>query len=340
MYRYHVPAAAGVEFFKLQYTINNTQYTTSLDQPHFITSQITNHNKIVSSDTLQTMATSMAASNVDDVSVPTDVDADDTVTNLLTSRVKPTYHGTSIWGNVFMQVGTVGLASYHFISPGKCIDDNADDADDDDALHSNSHSGAYVYISYEHHRCSQWGNLDDGKPLPPRMSFEDASYDEETRTFRGTIPWFKKYRTTWNGDASWQYEIVFDSEFLCILSGSITCSSKSSILSNQKRVRVDNYGEHLNYINAAIVERIESRAEVPPPPYDFLAMDVKQKEVRNMLKRLDEEDILPDTKIRLMIAAQGAIHEDHIDYNLSSQSVSEDSDSEHSESEESETDFW
>jgi hypothetical protein len=31
-------------------------------------------------------------------------------------QVRPTYHGSTVWGNTFCQSLTVGLASYHFLT--------------------------------------------------------------------------------------------------------------------------------------------------------------------------------------------------------------------------------
>ncbi len=125
----------------------------------------------------------------------------------------------------------MGLASYHFVSPT-----------------GEGEEGAY--ISYEHERCSVWPPLDDGSPIPYRVPFKNHSYDSVTRTFRGRIAWMELYNTTWQGNNEWEYEIVFDSEFVCIIKGGVE-HDNSNFSST--------YGESLNYCNAAIVEMIQSK---------------------------------------------------------------------------------
>jgi hypothetical protein len=93
----------------------------------------------------------------------------------------PAYIPTTLWGNVFCQVGTVGLASYHF---------NEDET---------------AYISYEHEETStSWGNLDDGQPIPARINFTDTQFDSERRIFRGTIDWEGTHDTTWHSSRWWK----------------------------------------------------------------------------------------------------------------------------------------
>ncbi len=146
------------------------------------------------------------------------------------------FNSSDPWGNTFIQANTVGLASYHFISPT-----------------GEGENGAY--ISYEHERCSSWPSLDDGSPVPQRVPFVNHSYDARTRTFRGTIPWLEVYGTTWQGDTEWIYEIIFDTSFVCILRGSVTMANE-----------ITDYGETLNYCNAAIVEMIKSEVNRRNPP--------------------------------------------------------------------------
>ena len=146
---------------------------------------------------------------------------------------KPSYHPGSPWGNVFIQAMMVGLASYHF-------------EDEND-----------VYISYEHIECSDWPPLDDGSPVPSRVPFVNHSYDPETRTFRGSIRWIEAYGACWQGCEAWDYEIVFDTEFLCILSGTVKSFRIDGALGN-----THHYGEDLNYINAGLVERVKGACVV------------------------------------------------------------------------------
>mmetsp|Transcript_27354 Transcript_27354/g.41191 ORF Transcript_27354/g.41191 Transcript_27354/m.41191 type:complete len:623 (-) Transcript_27354:78-1946(-) len=146
------------------------------------------------------------------------------------------YHSESPWGNTFIQLYTVGLASYHFVSPT-----------------GEGEEGAY--ISYEHERCSAWPPLDNGSPVPYRVPFSNHSYDSETRTFRGKICWMELCGTTWQGNSEWDYEIAFDSEFACIINGGVDMNSIAS----------STYGESLNYCNAAIVEIIQAKINEEDP---------------------------------------------------------------------------
>lgn len=100
--------------------------------------------------------------------------------------------GGSIYGHTYVQLGTVGYASYHFVS-------------EDEA-----------YISYEDERSKQFV-LDDGTHPPARKPFHDMSFDPKARVFRGTVTWAPP--STWNGNTEWQFEMIFDSEFVSIIGG-------------------------------------------------------------------------------------------------------------------------
>ena len=69
----------------------------------------------------------------------------------------------SIFGHIFQQKGTVGLASYHFVSPESS------------------------YISYA--AAPPAWKLADGSAPPARKYFVSPSYDATSRTFHGTIFW-------------------------------------------------------------------------------------------------------------------------------------------------------
>ena len=91
---------------------------------------------------------------------------------------------STIFGSVYVQ-GAVyspvleGVASYHFESKEQC------------------------YISYGNSPES-W-RLDDGSRPPSRKPFEQISYDESTRTFRGRVSWAEPF----DGAVRWDYTIVF-----------------------------------------------------------------------------------------------------------------------------------
>lgn len=122
----------------------------------------------------------------------------------------PLYHPETLWGNVFAQDFTVGLASYHFGPP-------------------ELEGGGSAYISYEHEVTSVWPNLDDGQPIPSRISFSDTNFDPSTYTFRGKIDWEGVHGTTWNGARWWRYEIIFSRDYSCI--GTFVSPQRAFLLS-------------------------------------------------------------------------------------------------------------
>ena len=103
---------------------------------------------------------------------------------------------STIFGSVYVQ-GAVyagvheGVASYHFDSLKNC------------------------YISYANAPDS-W-LLDDGSPPPRRKPFEQVSYEQDTRTFRGVVKWPQGF----DGAALWEYTMVFAPDFSFISSGKV-----------------------------------------------------------------------------------------------------------------------
>jgi hypothetical protein len=145
-------------------------------------------------------------------------------------RSRPTYCQDSLWGNTFCQGLKLGLASYQFLS--------AEDG---------------AHISYEHPLCAQWPPLDDGTPVPSQVYFKNISLDETERVFRGTIEWQEEYGTTWQGCSKWIYEMKFDSEYTCILSGVV-----KSISNGNQEQEMSKFGMDLVYINAAVMDKFRS----------------------------------------------------------------------------------
>ena len=98
---------------------------------------------------------------------------------------------TTIFGGVYVQCNTVGLASYHF-----------------------SHEESY--ISY----CAApptW-RLDDGSPPPVKKPFLHSMYDASSRTFRAVVDWSDN---NFGGDAEWIYRMVFSEDFMTIEKGEV-----------------------------------------------------------------------------------------------------------------------
>lgn len=102
----------------------------------------------------------------------------------------------TLFGTTFVQ-GTMyhflleGIASYHFDSPDDC------------------------YISYAN-APSQW-RLADGSAPPSKKPFRNTSYDERTKTFRGSVEW----DPTFGGASRWAYEITFAHDFSRVTDGSM-----------------------------------------------------------------------------------------------------------------------
>ena len=71
---------------------------------------------------------------------------------------------STIFGSVYVQGQTVGLASYHFYTEQEC------------------------YINYA--AAPERWVLDDGSRLPARKAFTQHRFDAATRTFRGYIDWY------------------------------------------------------------------------------------------------------------------------------------------------------
>eukprot|EP00733_Pompholyxophrys_punicea_P000374 Pompholyxophrys_punicea_v1_NODE_101_length_3479_cov_7.724007.p2 type:complete len:180 gc:universal NODE_101_length_3479_cov_7.724007:2176-1637(-) len=100
----------------------------------------------------------------------------------------------TIYGSIYVQGDTLGLASYHFEKDS-------------------------AYISYESEKCSMWPPLDNGEKPPARKFFQDVEYDEKNRIFRGIIDWSP---TTWTGDQIWKYQMIFAEDFSTIECGSLS----------------------------------------------------------------------------------------------------------------------
>ena len=160
--------------------------------------------------------------------------------NLQDEVVPPSYHGNSIWGNVFCQGLVVGLASYHFVA-------QTDTSDGDTSMPK-------AYISYESPQTSVWPNLDDGSPIPARVPFRDIEWDESGRVFRGNICWWEDYGTTWQGNRKWSYEMKFDSNFTFIVSGTVLMFTEDS----EEHHETHAFGQDLVYINACTKEYVAS----------------------------------------------------------------------------------
>ena len=126
----------------------------------------------------------------------------------------------TIFGGVYVQGNTVGLASYHFEEAGS-------------------------YICYS--SAPPFWRLDDGTPPPERKPFENSSYDPETRTFRGVVNWSP---VAFHGDSRWVYRIVFSEDFMAIEGGEVTAYQTQQ----EESSGVHLYGQHLFYVRVFRIE--------------------------------------------------------------------------------------
>lgn len=167
------------------------------------------------------------------------------------------YTKHTFWGNIFCQEFTVGVISYHFVKKPSV------DGEDDGTI--------AAYVSYDHKVNCVWSPLDNGRPLPSRLIFRNIQCPDEY-TFRGSVCWYEDYQTTWNGSSRWDYEMIFDSGFLCIRAGTVNGvkidhenegGSDAEIVSH-----LTTYGVDLHYINAgacySIIDTMASTLRTVP----------------------------------------------------------------------------
>ena len=131
----------------------------------------------------------------------------------------------TLFGGIYVQGGTEGLASYHFAEQES-------------------------YISYS--AAPFFWRLDDGSPPPVRKPFLNTSYDMETRTFRGIINWSP---VNWNGNSKWIYRIVFSEDFMTIESGEVITYDAQGEETAETHV----YGQHLFYMRVFDIEQLISQ---------------------------------------------------------------------------------
>ncbi|KAL3913859.1 MAG: hypothetical protein SGPRY_007829 [Prymnesium sp.] len=116
---------------------------------------------------------------------------------------------STIFGQVYVQDGFVGLGSYHFESPELCyIVDNA------------------------------MPSLADGPRSADRKNFESPTYDPATRTFRAVINWDDE---ALGGSRRSEYEMIFSETFDRIVGGMV-----HTFLHNGERK--ERYGAELEYL--------------------------------------------------------------------------------------------
>ena len=111
---------------------------------------------------------------------------------------------TTFMGNVYVQTGGIGFASYHF--------DGADN----------------IYISYSN-APSSW-KLDNEQAFPLVKKFTNIEFDDNHRTFYGTIDWSSPENSTVDNAKQWVYTMIFSNQYTTIESGTVKSYDTNNIL--------------------------------------------------------------------------------------------------------------
>ena len=130
----------------------------------------------------------------------------------------------TIFGSIYVQGGTNGLASYHFDSEDDC------------------------YISYASPECSHWPDLEDGTRPPVKKNFVNYSFDLAERIFTGEIYWTP---VAWNGDKRWCYTMKFSEDFDTIESGQ--CITYNMVEDGDQN-RIHRFGVQLVYKRLLVIK--------------------------------------------------------------------------------------
>ena len=115
------------------------------------------------------------------------------------------------------------------------------------SLHFDKEIGCYV--SCEHSDFST-KKFDDGAAWPPcrRLICTDQSYNSEERKFCGLV----QFGGTWNGNVAIKYEITFDTQYLCVLSGRMVRIKVDGTEGYSRKI-----GQHFSYTNNDLDGRVD-----------------------------------------------------------------------------------
>jgi hypothetical protein len=146
----------------------------------------------------------------------------------------------SIFGCIFVQFQTLGLASYHFESEEVCYINYA-------AAPDAAAPDAWV--------------LGNGSMPPPKKEFLDPEYNHTMRRFRGVVDWTP---TTFNGDQRWEYEMFFDADLSTVISGKVRRFAGEgeelpSVAFEAMGLRYERHDEAAEYIRSLV--NLDSEAE-------------------------------------------------------------------------------
>lgn len=108
-----------------------------------------------------------------------------------------------LWGKVYVQGGTVGVASYHFF-------------------------GTRSYISYSN---MNWRD-DNSVTFPLVKTFEGIKFDPDQRIFEAVINWTPV--TVNNGVYKWIYKMIFSEDYSKIIDGTCISVNRSGVNETMK----------------------------------------------------------------------------------------------------------
>lgn len=155
----------------------------------------------------------------------------------------------NICGQIYMQGGCLGLASYHFEripdddavgSPGNgACPEAAPPAPDGTITESINDDSTGAYINYEAAPPS-W-SMRNGTQPPKKKYFCSPKYHATTRTFTGTIVWGEN---SMSECAQWNYRMVFSEDFSTIESGEVR---KFGVDGSERKKAQSKFGFGLNY---------------------------------------------------------------------------------------------
>jgi hypothetical protein len=188
---------------------------------------------------------------------------------------KVSYDRHSFWGNSYFQNGTLGMASYHF--------------------EHKPNQEKVAYISFCHPMSGTLTPLDNGQPVPSRVLFRKVNCPDQY-TFRASICWYDDYHTTWNGIKQWDYEILFDSQWMCIKSGSVRAIPSNPDVGTPN---ISLFGKDLVYINAAaydlfIDKHVANELVKPSSAHHDIEMSMMTT-LGYILNRLSAENVMEST---------------------------------------------
>lgn len=184
------------------------------------------------------------------------------------NAVRPKYNSKSVWGNVFVQLYKVGAMSFHFVrwsknqkgakeSNNKGRDSLADNHNFHDKLeivnenYRDDNSVGFLYMSFEHASNGRLSQLDDGRPLPSRVKCRNVQFSDNGRTVECHVNWLQDIGLPWQEMTQWKLKMHFDTEFVCILSGSL---HGSPIGEKDNWFPMRDFSSNLLYCNAGLYD--------------------------------------------------------------------------------------